>query len=217
MPLMRGKRTRFALNKEDTDELALIASRAGLYASELPETFEGPDDDADWEDAFSFKGFEGEGAGLEGVVEVAEEPEAVFGEEPEEDDEEFAMGSINAFRSPAWKREKGLMADDDEEADEGFKYGGEAYFPEDDDEDDGSVVGDAFSSSYETQIPQLSEDELKVLIRKAQGTRRNVEEEWAEEEAEESELIGWVACGWGGLCVNLGSMFVYLMDRPTTD
>jgi hypothetical protein len=175
------------MNKEDTDELAVIAARAGLYASELPETFVGPDDDADWEDAFSFKGFGDEGAAaLEGVV-AEDEPEALFGEEPEEDDEEFAMGSINVFRSPAWKREKGLLADDEEEADEGFKYGGEAYFPEDDEDDDGSAVGEAFSSHYETQIPQLAEEELKALIRKAQGTRRNVEEEWAEEEAEESE------------------------------
>ncbi len=189
------------MNKEDTDELAVIASRAGLYASELPETFEGPDDDADWEEAFTFKGFgDDAAAGLDGAAAATEdEPEAVFGEEPEEDDEEFAMGSINVFRSPAWKREKGLMAEDDgEDAEAGFKYGGEAYFPEDDEDDDGSNVGDTFSSSYETQIPQLSEEELKGLIRKAQGTRRNVEEEWEEEEAEEREWPwrGWRWRGW---------------------
>jgi predicted RNA-binding protein with RPS1 domain len=186
LPLLRGKRTRFALNKEENDELAVIAARSGLYASELPEIFEGPDDDADWEAAFAFKGFD-DGA-MDGVVE--EEvggPEAVFGEEPEEDDEEFSMSSINIFRSPAYKKERGLMAEDDEDAEEGFKYGGEAYFPEDD-EDEDAALG-AFTKQYDTQIPQLSEDELKALIRKAQGTRRNVTEEWAEEEAEEREYL----------------------------
>lgn len=186
LPLLRGKRTRFASNKEETDELAVIAARSGLYASELPEIFEGPDDDADWEAAFAFKGFD-DGA-MDGVVE--EEvggPEAVFGEEPEEDDEEFSMSSINIFRSPAYKKERGLMAEDDEDAEEGFKYGGEAYFPEDD-EDEDAALG-AFTKQYDTQIPQLSEDELKALIRKAQGTRRNVTEEWAEEEAEEREYL----------------------------
>ncbi len=185
LPLLRGKRTRFALNKEDTDELAAVAARAGLYASELPEVFDGPDDDADWEEAFAFKGFD-DGA-MDGAVEEVDAPEAVFGEEPEEDDEEFSMGSINVYRSPAYKKERGLMVDDDEDADEGFKYGGEAYFPEDD-EDDDAALG-AFTKQYDTQIPQLSEDELKALIRKAQGTRRNVTEEWADEEAEEREYL----------------------------
>jgi hypothetical protein len=97
------------------------------------------------------------------------------------------MSSINAFRSPAYKKEKGLMAEDEEDADEGFKYGGEAYFPEDDEADD--AISGTFTKQYDTQIPQLSEDELKALIRKAQGTRRNVTEEWAEEEAEEREYL----------------------------
>ena len=186
LPLLRGKRTRFALNKEENDELAVIAARSGLYASELPEIFEGPDDDADWEAAFAFKGFD-DGA-MDGVVEEETGgPEAVFGEEPEEEDEEFSMSSINIFRSPAYKKERGLMAEDDEDAEEGFKYGGEAYFPEDD-EDEDAALG-AFTKQYDTQIPQLSEDELKALIRKAQGTRRNVTEEWAEEEAEEREYL----------------------------
>lgn len=189
LPLLRGKRTRFALNKEDTDDLAIIAGRSGLYASELPEIFEGADDDADWEEAFSFKGF-GDDAGIDGVVpDVEDVPEAVFGEEPEEDDEEFSMGSINAFRSPAYKKEKGLMVDnDDADAEAEFKYGGEAYFPEDEEDDDGSGMA-GYSKAYDTQIPQLSEDELKALIRKAQGTRRNVTEEWADEEAEEKEYM----------------------------
>lgn len=185
LPLLRGKRTRFALNKEENDELAVIAARSGLYASELPDVFEGPDDDADWEAAFAFKGFEDGGDGM--AEEEVGGPEALFGEEPEEDDEEFSMSSINAFRSPAYKKEKGLMAEDEEEADEGFKYGGEAYFPEDDEADD--AISGTFTKQYDTQIPQLSEDELKALIRKAQGTRRNVTEEWAEEEAEEREYL----------------------------
>lgn len=186
LPLLRGKRTRFALNKEENDELAVIAARSGLYASELPEIVEGADDDAEWEAAFAFKGFD-DGA-VDGVVEEETGgPEAVFGEEPEEDDEEFSMSSINVFRSPAYKKERGLMAEDDEDAEEGFKYGGEAYFPEDD-EDEDAALG-AFTKQYDTQIPQLSEDELKALIRKAQGTRRNVTEEWAEEEAEEREYL----------------------------
>ncbi|TFJ88181.1 hypothetical protein NSK_000533 [Nannochloropsis salina CCMP1776] len=185
LPLLRGKRTRFALNKEENDELAVIAARSGLYASELPDVFEGPDDDADWEAAFAFKGFEDGGDGM--AEEEVGGPEALFGEEPEEDDEEFSMSSINAFRSPAYKKEKGLMAEDEEDADEGFKYGGEAYFPEDDEADD--AISGTFTKQYDTQIPQLSEDELKALIRKAQGTRRNVTEEWAEEEAEEREYL----------------------------
>lgn len=191
IPLLRGKRSRFAMvgNQQDDEDLGVVARRAGLYPSELPDPFEGPDNDIDWEQAFAFGSIEevsrrrqggrhwggaerccmwsvvvpgGPQAGVEGVT---EDEVATFGEEEVEEDEEFAMGSIEVFRSPAYKRERGLLTEEEEaaffpdtDAMDAYKAGeaDESYFLDEDDEDD-PEPSSAFYQMYESQIPQLTE------------------------------------------------------------
>lgn len=195
IPLLRGKRSRFAMvgNQQDDEDLGVVARRAGLYPSELPDPFEGPDNDIDWEQAFAFGSIEevrgrrqadtgeggGHGGGAErccmwsvvvpgpqaGVEGVTEDEVATFGEEEVEEDEEFAMGSIEVFRSPAYKRERGLLTEEEEaaffpdtDAMDAYKAGeaDESYFLDEDDEDD-PEPSSAFYQMYESQIPQLTE------------------------------------------------------------
>ena len=85
-----------------------------------------------------------EQGGVEGVTED-DTVVAGFGEEPEEDDEEFSMGSINVFRSPAYKRERGLAVEDDSEIEDSFKYG------------EGAVSESSLLPSWSSQILYLSE------------------------------------------------------------
>jgi hypothetical protein len=58
-PLLRGKRSRFLMNKADDEGLAKMARAAGLYSGELPLIDNTPDNDEDWEAAFSYQSFEG--------------------------------------------------------------------------------------------------------------------------------------------------------------
>lgn len=179
-PVMRGRKTRFAAVKGqgDEDELTTLARKSGLYASELPDDFEMYDDDADWEAAFAF-----------GVEESTEETNDDSNDGEEDEDGLSGMGSINRFRSPAWRRERGLISEEEAEAAAGVKYAGEDA-PDlftGDGEDTSAAA--AYFKQYDSQIPQLGDEEIKALIKKAQGTRRNVEEEWAEEEAQEREYL----------------------------
>jgi hypothetical protein len=80
---------------------------------------------------------------VEGLSEEDIAP-VTFGTEPDDDEEEgFSMQSLSVFRSPAYKRERGMLAEDDEEPTfkgtsdlKEYMAGGRFDFGEADDEDD---------------------------------------------------------------------------------